>query len=210
MGNILMSDNVLCFECRILLLLSCLLSKKLSDNLHRHSILFFSANSNSEETLASVHFRLWSKDNALLPGIVYQILTALSGLASVEEDIKKLVDDFSQLKTARMSQAVVTLIQQSTPATPGRAAADETGLSIEHVISDSLNGTEPAMPGEAAPADDTLARALREQPGEEEKNEIHIHPYFTPNSLPPDISIRRRGSGAPRDQIVTSIGPVFT
>jgi hypothetical protein len=89
-------------------------------------------------------------------------------LASVEEDIKKLVEDFSQLKTARMSQAVITLIQQSTPEKP----KDDSGLSIEHVISDSLNDTEPAEPAETAPADDALARALREAPDEEEKNEI--------------------------------------
>lgn len=93
-------------------------------------------------------------------------------LASVQEDINRLVEDFSQLKTARMSQAVVTLIQQSTPGTPGAAAGGDAGLSIEHVISDSLNDTQPAEAGDTPPADDTLTRILTAEPDEEETNEI--------------------------------------
>jgi hypothetical protein len=96
-------------------------------------------------------------------------------LASVDEDVKKLVAEFAQLRASRISQSVVTLVAETAPVAPeSAAAADPFGLSLEHVISDSLKDSPSATAAKKLPVNNQLVQSLKEPPSQEEKDEISL------------------------------------
>jgi len=93
-------------------------------------------------------------------------------LGSVDEDVKKLVDEFARIRVSRISQAVVTLIDTASAAVPASDTLSPSGLSLENVINASLKDS-PDKPKEAVPAVDVaLVKILKAPVDAEEKEEI--------------------------------------